>query len=185
MSKIEVRVMRKLLTPMLLFMIVGTIACLSSGIVAQVPRDVSDGRRLQPDEPPAGRRPNLLQELGLSPDQIRAVRQINQERKPVEQAARQRFQDAQRALNSAIYADEVSEADVQARLRDFQAAQADLAKIKFTNELAVRKLLTPEQLIKFRELRQRFADLRENFQKTPPANRPLRRLRRGALAPVN
>jgi len=39
-------------------------------------------------------RPNLLRELGLSPDQIQALRKLNQERKPIEDAARKRFQDA-------------------------------------------------------------------------------------------
>lgn len=177
--------MKKLLTPKLLIMI-GTVLCLAGGVFAQRPRAeiVRQGAELQPGQPRAERRPNLLQELGLSPEQIDAVRRINQQRKPAEQAARRRFQDAQRALNMAIYGESVDDADVQAKLSEFQAAQSELARIKFTNELAVRRVLTPDQLIKFRELRRRFAEAREEFQNRPRGDRPLRPFRRG-LPPVN
>ena len=106
------------------------------------------------------RRPNLFQELGLTPEQLQALRRWNAARKPAEMSARQRFQEANRALNMAIYSDSVDEAEFQVRLSEFQAAQAELAKIKFTNELAVRRLLTPSQLQKFRELRRQFAEER-------------------------
>ena len=61
-------------------------------------------------------------------------------------------------------ADTVSDEEVQARLKEVQAAQAELVRLRFENELAVRKVLTPEQLVRFRELRQRFEQMRENFQ---------------------
>jgi Spy/CpxP family protein refolding chaperone len=184
----EERIMKKLLNPRLLVLI-GTLLCLSVGVFGQNPRpeDIRQGERFQPGQP-AEQRPNLLQELGLSPEQVQAVRRINQQRKPVEQAARQRFQEAQRALNFAIYGDNVDDANMQAKLSEFQAAQAELARIKFTNELAVRKVLTPDQLVKFRELRRRFAEARETLKDAPlqrPVNRPLRRLRRGIPPPLN
>ena len=143
------------------------------------PPDVQAG---PPNEP----KPNLLQELGLTREQIQAIRKLNAERKPIEQEARRRFQDANRDLNMAIYADNPSDDNVQASLKQFQAAQADLARIKFTNELAVRRVLTPDQLNKFRTLRQRFAEARENKQKLDgtPLGRPgLRRLKRGNQPP--
>ena len=107
---------------------------------------------------PGEQRPNLFMELGLTQDQVRSLRRINAERKPAEMAARKRFQDANRALNMAIYGDAVDDADFQTRLTECQSAQAELARIKFTNELAIRRLLTPAQLQKFRELRRRFAE---------------------------
>ncbi len=136
---------------------------------AQDPRPAGPPPEGRPAGPPETRfagqgepRPNLLRELGLTQDQMQALRRLNAELKPTEMSARRRFQEANRALNMAIYADNVEEADFQARLSEFQAAQAELAKIKFTNELAVRRLLTPAQLIKFRELRRRFAEERGN-----------------------
>ena len=121
-------------------------------------------------------RPNLLQELGLTAEQVQALQKLKAELKPTEQSARRRFQEANLALNMAIYADTVEEAEFQARLNEFQAAQAELARLKFTNELAVRRILTPAQLMKFRELRRRFAEQRGNR----PNDRvnPMRQMRR-------
>lgn len=114
---------------------------------------------------PNAERPNLFRELGLSRDQIQQIRRINAGRKPVELEARRLFQDAKSELDKAIYSENVNEDDVQIRLRTFQSAQAELARIKFTSELAVRKLLTPDQLIAFRELRRRFEQAtRENIR---------------------
>lgn len=129
------------------------------------PRPADNRFAGEPREPAP--RPNLLRELGLSPDQIEALRKLNQERKPVEEAARKRFQDATRGLNLAIYSDEVDEPAYRASLLEYQSAQAELARIKFSNELAVRRLLTPEQLMKFREIRRRFAEARERLQDRP------------------
>lgn len=110
-----------------------------------------------------GRRPNLLRELGLSVEQTQRIRQLNADRKPLHQQAQQRFREAMRNLDQAIYADTVNEAEVQTRLKEVQAAQAEIARIRATSELEVRKILTPDQLVKFRELRRRFAEMRENF----------------------
>lgn len=135
--------------------------------------------------PEGSQRPNLLAELGLTQDQVRQIRKINQERKPEMTAAQRRMREANRKLDMAIYSDAVNEDDVQVRLKEFAAAQAEVIRLRFTSELAVRKVLTNEQLIRFRELRQKFAEARENMQKLwqPPPNgekplRPIDRLRR-------
>jgi Spy/CpxP family protein refolding chaperone len=95
--------------------------------------------------------------LGLTPDQFRQIRKMNQARKPEMDRAAMRLRMANRALDESIYADTVDEAAFQGRLKELQAAQADVARLRFTSELGVRKILTPEQLARFRELRQQFA----------------------------
>jgi Spy/CpxP family protein refolding chaperone len=125
------------------------------------------------DGPPEGRRPNLLAELGLSPEQIQHVRRMNQERQPQIRRARMRMADAQRSLDMAIYGDTlVTDTEFQTRLKEFQAAEADLARLRFENELSVRKVLTAEQLVRFREIRRRFAEARQGDQ--PGRMRPRR-----------
>lgn len=109
---------------------------------------------------PRDQRPNLLAELGLSPEQVQQIRRLNQARRPKMQEARRRMFEAQRNLDMAIYGDTVSDADVQARLKEFQSAEAELSRLRFESELEVRKVLTAEQLVRFRELRRRFADAR-------------------------
>jgi Spy/CpxP family protein refolding chaperone len=111
---------------------------------------------------PHDMRADFLHKLGLSPEQIEQIRQINLERRPVFDEAQKRLREANRALDAAIYADQVSENDFEAKLKDVQAAQAEVARIRFTNELAVRRVLTPEQLARFREMRQKFEQSRQD-----------------------
>ncbi|HEX8250789.1 MAG TPA: periplasmic heavy metal sensor [Pyrinomonadaceae bacterium] len=124
------------------------------------------------DRPPMERRqrprPKLLEELGLSREQIQQIRRINQARRPLMQEAQRRFREANRALDAAIYADSPNDADVQARMKEVQAAQAEIIKIRTTSEIAIRKVLTPEQLVKFRELRENFMRRMQNQQNPPP-----------------
>jgi len=126
------------------------IALLSIGALAQDTKP--DAQATSQDE-----RPNLMQQLGLNPDQLRQIRQINQQRKPMIDEAQGRVRAANQALDAAIYADNVDENEVKARLNELQQAQADVARIRFTNELAIRRILTPEQLGHFRDLRRQFA----------------------------
>jgi len=125
-------------------------------------------------------RPNLLAELELSPEQIRQIRRINRERQPLLREAQQRLGEAKRNLDQVIYADTVDESDVQARLREVQTAQAEVFRIRSTTELAVRKILNPGQLVKFREVRQRFMQTIENRQ-NQPRNRRLNNSNRQLL----
>ncbi len=129
-------------------------------------------------------RPNLLRELGLSSDQIRQIRILNAELKPTREAAQRQLRDSNRELDQAIYAEVADEALIADKLQRYQTAQAALAKINFENELAVRKILTPDQLIRFREMRRRFAEARQNMQRRRQENnRP--RGDRGTQGPAN
>lgn len=110
----------------------------------------------------ARKRPNLFRELGLSPEQLQQIKQLNQEKKPLMQAAQQRQREANLLLDQAIYADNVSESEIQMRLKDVQNAHAEVLRIRTGTETAVRRLLTPEQLVKFRELRRQFEGNRAN-----------------------
>lgn len=140
------------------------------------------GQEPKPDEqPPENDRPamnqpqdprfNLLRQLGLSREQIQRIRRMNAARRPLIEAAQARFREANRALDEAIYSDQVSEEDIKARLKDVQLAQAEMIRIRSMDELAVRRLLTPEQLVRFRELRARFDRARDDFQ----TGRPIRK----------
>ncbi len=131
----------------------------------------------QPNQPPTDRQPNddrskILSQLGLTMDQIQQFRRVNQAHRPEITAAVQRLREANRELDMAIYADTVSEETVQTKLRAFHAAQAEVNKLRFMNELAIRKILTPDQLTLFREIRRRFAEARDRLFKQP--QRPFR-----------
>ena len=140
---------------------------------------------LPPDAPnqkfAAPRRPNLMEKLGLTQDQIKQVRQINQANKPQMREAQERLREANRNLDQAIYADVADDAEVQTRLKEVQSAHAEVIKIESATELAVRKILTPDQLAKFRDVRQQFMKKKENIQrqlKNRRTNLPNRQLNR-------
>lgn len=107
-------------------------------------------------------RPNLLAELGLSPEQVQQIRRMNQERRSAMAQAQRRMHQANRALDTAIYRDTFSDEEFQTCLKELQAAQADLARLRFESELSVRRILTPEQLVRFRDIRRRFEERRQN-----------------------
>lgn len=129
-----------------------------------------------PQDDHADGRPNLLAELGLTREQVQQIRRMNQERRPAMMRAQHRLRESNRALDMAIYADSVSDADFQASLNEFRSAQSELARLRFEGELAVRKILNPDQLVRFRELRRKFAEARESNMRN-------RRMRRGAGGP--
>jgi Spy/CpxP family protein refolding chaperone len=136
------------------------------------------------------RRPNLLAELDLSPNQIQQIRRINADKRPLVREAQQKWREANRRLDQAIYADNADETEIQVRLKEAQIAQAELIKTRSATEFAVRQILTPDQLVKFREIRRQFAEQMQNLPKqlkNRPLNAPNRRLlnRQRRLRPNN
>jgi Spy/CpxP family protein refolding chaperone len=108
------------------------------------------------------RRPNLLAELALSPEQIRQIRIINAENKLSQRAAQQRLRAANENLDRAIYADNLDDAGIQLLVKEVQTAQVEVIKLRAATEIAVRRILMPEQLLKFREMRRQFVEKMEN-----------------------
>lgn len=146
----------------------------------------------EPDNPPPDKfnppnRPNLLRELGLTPQQVQQMRFINRENREKMREAQFRRVETLKNLDQAIYADQVDEQLVKTRLRELVEAQAEIARIMTMTELAIRKVLTPEQLVRFRELRQRFAERRQNRQARPGdflRNKPNPKFDKGQKPPI-
>jgi Spy/CpxP family protein refolding chaperone len=169
--------MKKLLIySLLLAALIGLMAMSAFGQDGPPPDDRKMGPPPDGQGPPPnerqGDRGQLLRELGLSQDQFQQIRRMNQERKPLMEAAHRRLDEANRALDQAIYADTLNEQDIEAKVKEAQAAQADMVRLRFMNELQVRKILTPEQLVKFRDLREKFERMRENFKERNDDRRP-------------
>ncbi len=120
----------------------------------------------------------FLKEIGLTQDQVRQIRRLNMDRKPMMQAAQGRLREANRLLDEAIYSDQLNETDVQARMKDAQAAQAEVFRLRSANELAIRRILTPDQLVRFRDLRRQFDAAREEQRTQRQIQNALRPKRR-------
>jgi len=158
-----------------------------SPVIAQNESAPNDSKR----QIEGNRRPNLLAELDLSRQQIHEIRRINQENRISRRLAQERLREANRNLDRAIYADTVEESNVQLLIKELQAAQTETIKFRAAGELAIRKVLTLQQLAKFRELRNQFKEqnqLRPKQRQNRPRNfpdRPFNNERQKPLPPNN
>ena len=115
---------------------------------AQVPgQEPGTGR---PDRDRGG---SLMRRLNLTPEQLLQLREIRRQGEPAARELARRVRLARRALDEAIYADAAEEAAVEQRSRELAEAQAALVRLRASTELKVRRVLTPEQLRLFRDLR--------------------------------
>lgn len=100
------------------------------------------------------RRNDPLRALNLTLDQLQQIRAIRIENREEWRAVRQRQAEAFRALDEAVYSDNVNEALIEERARELGAAQAAVARMRALTELRIRRVLTPEQLNTLRAMRQ-------------------------------
>ncbi len=146
----------------------------ASQVLAQTPDEAAPADAVQGNQDA-----NWVTALGLTPDQVGRIRAIRQQNRVEWQTARQRLNQAQRALDEAIYSDETSEALVEQRTREVAEAQAAEVRLRARTELGIRRVLTPQQLGTFRMIRQeriREAQLKRRMENGNP-ERPLRNRR--------
>lgn len=136
-----------------------------------------------PDANKPVRRVRMLQELGLTREQIQQIQRINVQRGPLMQSAQTKLRLANRALDLAIYSETVSEDEIREKMKAVQLAQAEQIKVRTFTEYQIRRVLTPEQLEKFRQLRERMMNRQDS--KRDMRTRPAERLRDRNATPEN
>lgn len=124
------------------------------------------------------RRPNLLQELGLNKEQLQQLRQINREWNPRRQQAQRDFQEAKRELDESIYLSETTDELINRRKEAVKRAHDELINTQTTMQTLIRRILTNQQLARFRQLREQFAQNQGNPNKPPPINQRNNQLNR-------
>lgn len=138
---------------------------LSLTAIAQEFTDGPEGKAQQ-------KRPNIIQELNLEQSQIQQIRRIYGMRGPQMREAQKRLREANRALDDAIYDQETGDAQIESLMKEVQSAQMDVIRLRTQTETDVRKVLTREQLIKFRELRRKFSQNKGGRMPGPPPLKP-------------
>lgn len=116
-----------------------------------------DGPAMSPGDAEQNRDRNtggdLMRALGLTPEQLTKIRMVRQQHQEERRLAGERLRNALRALDSAIYSEDASEAVIEDRAREVAAAQAATIRLRALTELNIRRVLTPEQLDRLREMR--------------------------------
>ncbi len=118
------------------------------------------------DQPalPDNRGQVIARVLGLSNEQKIQIRNINQNQRLQLQSANERLKNARANADKVIYQDTLDEALVEIVIRDVALAEAEITRIRMKSEIAMRNLLSPEQLVKFRKLRAQFEARRQNAE---------------------
>jgi Spy/CpxP family protein refolding chaperone len=158
-----------------------------TGVVAQTtqPQSQTDPVQAQTQNIPANQVPDFRL-LNLTPDQVQKIRTINMDLKDERQTANQKLRQAQRALAEAVESPTPDEALIAQRSREVAEAQANTIRLRSLTEARILQVLTPEQRMKLREMRQRnLAQRRANQQQQSPNGLGQRQgLQRGANAPL-
>ena len=128
----------------------------------QSQNDVSQTQLTQADQ--------MLGPLNLTPDQIQKIRGINADLRDQRQAANFRLRQSQRALAEAVESPTPNEELIEQRSREVADAQAATIRLRSLTEARILQVLTPEQRIKLREIRQRNQELRRSNNQQLPVN---------------
>jgi Spy/CpxP family protein refolding chaperone len=127
------------------------------------------------EAPAADAAASLLSQLNLTAAQVSQMREIREQSVPQALALTRRLNQARRALDESIYSDALDEALVEQRVREVAEAQAAVVRNRAQTELRVRRVLTPEQLQTFRDLRNRARRqkrMERRLERGLPARRP-------------
>jgi Spy/CpxP family protein refolding chaperone len=138
-------------------------------------RNATQQQQEEPPAAPADSAAVLLSQLNLTPAQVAQMREIREQSVPQAQALTRRLNQARRALDESIYSDAPDEALVEQRAREVAEAQAAVVRLRALTELRVRRVLTPEQLQTFRDLRLRARQqkrIERRLERGLPARRP-------------
>ena len=111
----------------------------------------------------------MLGPLNLTQDQIQRIRSINAELREERRDAAMRLRLAQRALTEAIQSSTPDEMLISQRSKEVADAQANTIRLRSLTEARILQVLTPEQRIKLRELRQQAMLRRNGNQQIPRA----------------
>ncbi len=104
----------------------------------------------QPNQTPA-----LIDQLNLTPEQIQKWRAVNLGLRSEQQAANQRLRQARRTLADAVESASPNEELIKQRAHEVSDAQAAIIQLQALREARMLQILTPEQRVKLREIRQR------------------------------
>jgi Spy/CpxP family protein refolding chaperone len=110
-------------------------------------------QQTETQQAPANQDPLTELAKDLSPEQRQQIRLAVESTKAERNAANQRLRQAQVAYEEALDADNPSEEVIEKRAREVGEAQASLLRARANMEIRIRRVLTPAQQAKLRELR--------------------------------
>jgi Spy/CpxP family protein refolding chaperone len=148
------------------------------------PQNPTEPAQTQTQATQAGQPPDFAQ-LNLSPDQIQKIRSINAELRDQRQAANQKLRQARRALAEAVESPTANEPLIEQRSHELADAQATTIHLNSLAEARILQVMTPEQRLRLREMRQRNQALRREANQQQLPGNGLRRRQQGLQRNAN
>ena len=142
----------------IIFILAGTLVSVQAQTSTQQP-PTQDATQAQTTQAP-----NLQVELGLTPDQIQKWRAMNQELRPQEVAGTVKVRQARLALAEAMEAQSPNEDVIKQRAKELADAQSVMTQLQALRQARMLQILTPDQRIKLKEIRERNQALRRGNQ---------------------
>ena len=151
---------------------------------AQTPLQNQNGQQtpqnnLATQPPPAQ---NLPAALGFTPQQIQQWREINREFHNQEMNATFKLRQTRVALNEAMESQPTNEEVIKQRAREVADAQSAVTQLQALRQARVLQMLTPEQRVKLKAIREQAQAIRQERQANALA--PRQQMRRNANAPL-
>ena len=162
--KVENKVLSRWISFAVLLLLAGVCARVNAQ-TTMPPESQTDPAQMRANQAP-NQAPDLAQ-LNLTPEQIQKWRAINAELKDRQQAATFRLRQARRALADAIEAPTSNEELIKQRSKEVSEAQAATNELQALRQARILQMLTPEQRVKLREIRQQNQARRPNNQQLP------------------
>jgi Spy/CpxP family protein refolding chaperone len=162
--------------------IIAILVLVTANAVAQSPQDQ------QPNAPPQGAAPDLLEQLRLTPEQQQKIRQIQRDTKDERTAITLRLRESNRALEDALDAETLDDSLIEQRMQAVSAAQAAQLHLRIQTEVRIRRVLNPDQLAVWHDLRLKAGDLirrRQDNRSLRPGMEGLRPNQRNGIAPID
>lgn len=97
---------------------------------------------------------SIFKSLNLTPEQQSKLKEIRAEKMPMMGEGREEFKDLQTKLHDKLKSD-ASESEVQALFDELHQKKTERMKEHFSHMLKIRAILTPEQRVKFYDLREK------------------------------
>jgi Spy/CpxP family protein refolding chaperone len=185
-SKVVIMKHNELKAPLISLAAVLSLAFASASTYSQtsdVQNQTAPTTQTQNAPPQAAPAQSLPAQLNFTPQQAQQWREINREFRDQEMAANLKFRQARLALNEAMESQSPNEGIIKQRAKDVADAQSALTQLQALRQARVLQILTPEQRVKLKQIRDRAQAFRRE-QKGGNALAPNRQMRPNANAPL-
>ena len=121
-----------------------------------------NGQQTPAEEPPAGERPQRRDQgerprgpalEGMTEEQRKAMQEFGEANRKIQQEIGEKMRAARRSVEEAIHAETVNEDTIRAKVAEVSKLEAELAIAQAKAFAQLRKVLTPEQYTRVKNMR--------------------------------